>query len=648
MHRFNVIRGLSNLAPNQLNIQPAIKRSPTALLEALASTVGTDPTAPHFSFIDDPAMIPTTPGQKRNYYLAKELGRRAARQLAEEWPTLFAFDREFPRMNAFRPQKELDPALMDPNEQNLWMLIEKRQVKDATILYEKIREKDINVSEGVKKDLFFLLAYYGGENVPFYEELEWHGLRTFGEADPPKWKDDVISLLYESIEQTPEVKSAMICGIIKHTQSTEKANQLFQEILSSGATPCVEAFNAVMGKSQFSLSLKLLQKMNQLSIKPNVNTFNALLESNMTAPLDKRQKTAMKILGEMKLLKIHPTLLTYNHLLNGIVKIRTKDADNKDFKPKEDDLKLAITVLNEIMTRIAGETYESNTLNDHHFFLTAMSICLMTKNVEIAQKVVQFYESPNNKVKAPEFTFENSFYNKYLQLFIDTTGDLKEIERVYKEYVPNRVGVSRFLIIRLINRLRNSDNWSFIKRLTEDGICAQMLTDARVSSDLRLLLKGINYSALSPTEREEYSQVVHRIVNALVEYSEFNKKDRNRLQQKLYPSTIIECACLLTKIGEENKAIDLLRMLVEEEDVKENEVPKVVQEGQLKIGLIQELFDHALRQKNTDFAAFIFEIMSRDLPRAQLKLQAQRMTERCRLNGEQTRILEGFVRLRPE
>ncbi|CAJ0948999.1 unnamed protein product, partial [Mesorhabditis belari] len=419
-------------------------------------------------------------------------------------------------------------------------------------LYREIRKECTK-----SKDLFFLLAYYGGENVPFYEELEWHGLGTFGEADPPKWKDDVISLLYESIEQTPEVKSAMICGIIKHTQSTEKANQLFQGILSSGATPCVEAFNTLIAKSQFSVSLKLLQKMKHLSVKPDVNTFNALLESNMTAPLDNRQKTARKNLGEMKLLKIHPTLFI---LLNGIVKIRTRDVDNKDYKPKEDDLKLAITALNEIMTRMVVKRMSQTPSTIITFF-----------SLPCQYKVVQFYESPNNKVKAPEFTFEDSFYNKYLQLFIDTTGDLKEIERVYKEYVPNRVGVSHFLIIRLINRLKT------------------------------------------------------------IGHFEFNKKDRNRLQQKLNPSTLIECACLLAKIGEDKKAFDLLQLLVEEEGVKENEVPKEeVQEGQLKIGLVKELFDHALRQKNTDFTAFIFEIMSRDMPRAQLKLQAQQMTERCR------------------
>ncbi|KAJ1373361.1 hypothetical protein KIN20_035737 [Parelaphostrongylus tenuis] len=52
-------------------IPPAVKRGPTDMLRALSETVGVDPTAPHFGFIDDPAMIPSTAANKRNYYLAK-------------------------------------------------------------------------------------------------------------------------------------------------------------------------------------------------------------------------------------------------------------------------------------------------------------------------------------------------------------------------------------------------------------------------------------------------------------------------------------------------------------------------------------------------------------------------------------------------
>jgi hypothetical protein len=69
-----------------------------------------DPTAPHFALIDDPATIPEKTMDKRVYLLAKELGRRSARQLAVEWPTLFMFDRDKPRLEAFRPKEAPAPV----------------------------------------------------------------------------------------------------------------------------------------------------------------------------------------------------------------------------------------------------------------------------------------------------------------------------------------------------------------------------------------------------------------------------------------------------------------------------------------------------------------------------------------------------------
>ncbi|KAK6018526.1 hypothetical protein OSTOST_15884 [Ostertagia ostertagi] len=147
-----LLRGLSteavheNKAPKVV-IPPAIKRGPTDLLRALSETVGVDPTAPHFAFIDDPATIPSTAATKRTYYMAKEMGKRAARQLAEEWPTLFALDRDDPYLPAFRPQKPADPLQVAPTEENVLSMIEKREVEDAVRLYERIRADNIEVSQ---------------------------------------------------------------------------------------------------------------------------------------------------------------------------------------------------------------------------------------------------------------------------------------------------------------------------------------------------------------------------------------------------------------------------------------------------------------------------------------------------------------------
>ena len=67
-----------------------IDRSPSTILRALASCVGRDNTAPDYKYHDDPFLIPYNSIQKKEYILAKDSGRKAARYVLENHPELFA------------------------------------------------------------------------------------------------------------------------------------------------------------------------------------------------------------------------------------------------------------------------------------------------------------------------------------------------------------------------------------------------------------------------------------------------------------------------------------------------------------------------------------------------------------------------------
>ena len=74
------------------------------------------------------------------------MGRRAARHLVQEWPTLFMFDRDQPRLPAFRPEKPLDPDHVEINEQNLKVMVEERHVTNAIKLYERIKSEGMEIT----------------------------------------------------------------------------------------------------------------------------------------------------------------------------------------------------------------------------------------------------------------------------------------------------------------------------------------------------------------------------------------------------------------------------------------------------------------------------------------------------------------------
>lgn len=67
--------------------------------------------------------------------------------MVEEWPTLFMFDRDQPRLPAFRPEKPLDPMVIEPTEENLQKIIKAKQVEDCIDLYKTCQEKNVEISK---------------------------------------------------------------------------------------------------------------------------------------------------------------------------------------------------------------------------------------------------------------------------------------------------------------------------------------------------------------------------------------------------------------------------------------------------------------------------------------------------------------------
>ncbi|RXG51517.1 Protein PTCD3-like protein, mitochondrial [Armadillidium vulgare] len=73
-----------------------IKRGPTDILKALATTVGRDPTAPAYKFHDDPYLYPFSHGEKKQYALSKESGRKAAKWIKDKYPHIFIHNPDDP------------------------------------------------------------------------------------------------------------------------------------------------------------------------------------------------------------------------------------------------------------------------------------------------------------------------------------------------------------------------------------------------------------------------------------------------------------------------------------------------------------------------------------------------------------------------
>lgn len=74
---------------NASKIPNRVHRSEIDILNALSLTVGTDPTAAHYKYHDDPYLIPTSNSTKRTFAMAQEAGRKAAKWIRQKHTPLF-------------------------------------------------------------------------------------------------------------------------------------------------------------------------------------------------------------------------------------------------------------------------------------------------------------------------------------------------------------------------------------------------------------------------------------------------------------------------------------------------------------------------------------------------------------------------------
>ncbi|CEF67448.1 Protein PTCD3 homolog, mitochondrial [Strongyloides ratti] len=503
----------------KISIPYAIKRSPTELLEALNSTVGTDKTAPHYSFIDDPLCIPSTDDQKNSYFVARELGKRTARILAKEWPTLFMYDIDEPRLPIFRPKNSPDIKMLEGTETELIELIEAQKVKIAVECYEKIRANGIDISEKVQMDLFKLVVYCN-ENDLFDDEAEDLPClrKTKSEILPKEWvQQGIAELLFETTEKTPETYSIMIAGLCRYSSdySLKKAHQLYNEMLNKKMVPYIEVFNALMSTSGKDY-IKYLKKINELKIQPNTETMNSCILCARNGKYNDRFDFIQKLILEFKQFNVEPNFGTYRLILKYLT------PGNHEKTPEIDSI--FVSVLDQILKRLenASEIKYEN-VNDAQFFITALTIAVDKNNEDLVKRVEKIYTDRKNKVKFISFVDETYFYKHYLHYNMIKLP-LDEFEKIYKEHVPRVCGVNQIMSKFLVSRLLLEPKWSFIKRIIEDSIVSNKIAYLDVARNVRKLLLTVDEDKLSPSDLINFRKLLLRCLDIWADFIKFNEE----------------------------------------------------------------------------------------------------------------------------
>lgn len=189
-HKYHYFKLLFSTNVDKIEIPKRIPRGPTDILKALERTVGRDPTAAHFKYHDDPYLIPKSNIGKRTFALAQEAGRKAAHWVRQQHPDLFQHREADPPVEKFFP-----PMVYNENsevsEQDLVNLINNVQVSDAVLVYQLLKNKQVDVSPNVEQSLLELICYNNGEDTLSDEFIEerWFRQSSKGKERQRKtWK----------------------------------------------------------------------------------------------------------------------------------------------------------------------------------------------------------------------------------------------------------------------------------------------------------------------------------------------------------------------------------------------------------------------------------------------------------------------------
>lgn len=404
---------------------PRIPRGPTDILQALAATIGPDPTAAHYKYHDDPYLIPLSNFRKRSYALSAEAGRKAAAWIRDEHAELFS-TREWdppskiktpyfnadPHIDAFIPK----PIYTDESkvtEEDLQYTIKNALIEDSIKIYQLLGGSE-GVSNDLKLKLLQLLCFYN-EKEP--DSMEWLEERWFSanvrEKQSTTWKvGSLADTIFTSMEpKTPEAYCAIIQGLAKYYQA-ERAHLLAQEAIEKGIPLSTNVYNSLLGCIGFLRegvvlrieALKdLLMKMNEQGLSPNEETLTACLKSVSVwgggKPL---QQLALQIIAEFKQLGIQPGLSAYFYLLCLFCKERGPRID------------ILSSILNDLENR---ESLEAKEATDTNFFITAMSVCSdHLQDINMAERVHALLMKDDNYKLAGDAYKESIYYRHYVTI----------------------------------------------------------------------------------------------------------------------------------------------------------------------------------------------------------------------------------------
>ena len=544
-----------------IKIPPRIERGPTDILKALAATVGRDPTAPHYKFVDDPGLEPLGNVMRRTYALSKEQGRRAARYFLVNYPHLFYRDDAEPKISAFNPPEKVTEGVKCV-EEDIIMSIQGNQVANAIQCYKNCIEQKVPVSSETQLMLLELCCFSNSKDV----EYEWSEERWYlgGQQDHKDiWLEDSFAdSLFKTLGENEATLNAMICGLVKHG-SYDRAYSLYERAKELGLPISSSTYNALIltapslsqsGDGRWERILEILEHMKRHQVRPDLDTFtNILCVLSRTSMWRESQSIALRTFNEMHSLKIAPSLASYYFIIRIFTESRVS--------PPEPEI--LYSIINQLKSRLkkpddgdSGKLVVSH-LKDGTFFPIAMkSANSMLHNLDLATEIHEILVA--NPHLMDSAMSEMNYYREFFSL-LTKTASLDQLMKIYDELVPHTFVPDANLYADILNAVFLYDQIHLVPRLWTD-IAFFGVSNHSIEL-LRHLMENLTRQPASEAQYDDLQKVVKDIDSKIEELKVKSVTDKDLLRNLILKFYVInsrleEAESVFTQLSEEDAIIE--------------------------------------------------------------------------------------------
>lgn len=397
----------------------------------LGSNIGRDFTAPDYRYHDDPYLIPYNSIQKRDYMLAKEGGRKAARYIFDKHPELFEKNliEMHPQIKAFMPKMKFDEE--KANEELLEVYLQGFNLKDAVDVYKALEKKGVAIKEETTMRLLQMLAFHN-EEEPLGEDHNLTAGMPKVEVNP--WVNGGLAeKIYSKMDPiTPEARATILCGMARHRQF-QRGLKMYEECKANSVVLDTNGFNAALScciavgdnlGEVWSKTKEVLTEMRDAGCRPDVETVCSVLATLRhfsSREYEECCALSLSVLSEFKKCGVEFSLAVFKLLLE----VHDRKLPNRS------------TIIMDIMKEVEGRDWSDiQHEDDCRFFQEAMMAARKLGNAKLAYQIHDLVHFGNNYSLLSNYGESYNYY-KHLLYVILHSEPIDTFMDFYNQLVPH-------------------------------------------------------------------------------------------------------------------------------------------------------------------------------------------------------------------